>query len=139
MAALDAAPDRRANDDLARMIAAGAVAVLGQLVDDLVVGRPDEVCELNFADWLHAIQTHADGAAHDAVLTQRGVNDTLVAKLVEQALRHPKYAAHLPDIFAQDNDVRVRAHRYAQSVVDRLDHVHLGHAVGSWRGRGAYG
>src|SRR5258706_15900872 len=108
MATLDAAADWRADHDFAGVVTARAVAVLGQLVDDLIVGRPNEIGELNLADRLHAVEPHTDGTTDDAVRAERSVDDAFVTELFEQALRDAKHAAHLADIFAQHHDDAIR-------------------------------
>ena len=87
MAAADAAADGRADHELGGVLAARAVAELGQLVDDLVVGREDEVGELDLGHRHQAVERHADGAADDAALGERRVDDAVVAELFEQARR----------------------------------------------------
>ena len=58
--ALDAAADRHAHDDRRRVLAAGAIAELGQLVHDLIEGGIDVVAELDLRDRPQPVQGHPD-------------------------------------------------------------------------------
>ena len=107
--AADAAADGRADDQLRRVLAARAVAVLGELADDLVVRGEDEVGELDLGDGHEAVERHADGGADDAALGERRVDDAVVAELVAEPLRDAEDAADLADVLAQDDDARCRA------------------------------
>jgi hypothetical protein len=126
-ATADAPADGRANHELGRVLAAGAVAELGQLGDDLIVGGEDEVGELDFGDRNQAVEGHADRRPDDSAFGQGGVDDTVVAELVVKAGRHPEDPAHLADVLPHDEDARIAPHLQPEPVVDRLHHVHLRH------------
>jgi hypothetical protein len=137
VAAADAAADRRADDDRARVLAARAVPELGQLVHDLIEGREDEVAELDLRHRAQAVQGHADRGADDAGLGQRRVDHAIAAELLEEAAGGAEHAAELADVLAEHDGARVLAHLQAQRVVDRLDDVHDGHGgLRSSRGGG---
>ena len=125
--AADAAAHRGADDELGRILTARSIAVLGKLGDDLVVGRKDEVGELDLGNGHQAVERHADGRADDAALREGRVDDAVVAELVVKARRHAEDAAHLADVFAHDDDARIAPHLQPEPVVDRLHHVHLRH------------
>src|SRR3982751_3414347 len=110
VAALDAATDGRADDERRGVFAARAVAHLGQLVDDLIVGRVDEVGELDLGHRPHAVEGHSDGRADDAGFGQRRVDTALGAELLEEARGGPKYATETTDVLAQDQHAWVAAH-----------------------------
>ena len=76
------ADDHRAGEGVVR-----APAQLGQFIANLHHGRPDVVEELNFHHRLQPARGHADGAAHDAGLRQRGVVAARAAKVPLQAVR----------------------------------------------------
>src|SRR5690606_34094557 len=103
---------------------------------DLVVRRPDEVRELDLRDGDEAVHGHPHGRADDTALAQGRIDHARVAELVEQTRGHAEHAADLPDVFTQQDYALVPTHRNPQRVVDRLDHVHLGHGFrgGSLRG-----
>ena len=128
-AAADAAADGRAHDHLGRVLAARAPAELRQLADDLVVRRVDEVRELDLRDRHEAVERHADRGADDAALGERRVDDAVVAELVPEALGDAEDAADLAHVLAEHDDAIVAPHLVAEGVVDRLDHVHLGHVA----------
>ncbi len=112
---------------LGGVLAAGAVAVLGELGDDLVVGGEDEVAELDLGDGDEAVEGHADRRADDTAFGEGRVDDAVVAELVEEALGDAEDAADLADVLAEDDDAGVAAHLETERVVDGLDHVHLRH------------
>src|SRR5512142_3407888 len=98
VAATDPAAHRRANHHLGRMIATGAIAHLGQFIHDLIVGRPDEVGELDLRNGDEPIERHAYGATDDTALTQRRIDHTIFPEFIEQLLRDAEYATHLADV-----------------------------------------
>ena len=110
MPPLDAAPDRGPNHQRRRVLPARSVAHLGQLVHDLIVGRIDEVGELDLGDRPHAIERHTDGASDDPRLGQRRVDATLGAELLEEAGGGAKHAAEATDVFPEHDHPRVPSH-----------------------------
>src|SRR5262245_20242053 len=125
--AANAAADRGANHHLSCVFTARTVAVLRKLVDDLIVGRPNEVSELDLGDRHHAVQRHADRSAHDPALAERGVDHAFVAELVEEPRGDAEYAADFADVLPEHDHSLILTHRDAQRIVDRLNHVHLRH------------
>ena len=133
-AAGEIAADGHANHDRAGPLAVGAPAQDGELVVNLVHGRPDVIEELNFDDRLHAAHGVADGAADDVGLGQRRVEDALGAELGLQAggeledaalafdLGERLFAAGVGHVFAEDDDARVAAHLVVQAGVDEVGH-----------------
>src|SRR5437762_11127435 len=125
VAAANAAAYGRSNDHLRRILAARSVAVLRKLVHDLVVGRPNEIGELNFRYGHETVERHADRTTNDAPLTERSVDHTVFAELVEESLGDAEDASDFSDVFSENHDALVAPHFDAKRVVDRLDHVHL--------------
>src|SRR5580700_3261936 len=122
------AADGGSDDDLCRILAARSPAQLCELADDLVEGRIDEVRELNFRHGQQAVESHADGSPDDSALREGRVHDAIVAEFVPQSLSDSKDTSDTADILAKDNDAVIPAHLVAEGIVDRLDHVPLGHA-----------
>src|SRR3954464_2913816 len=127
VAAADTAADRRADHHLRAVIAPGAIAHLGQLVHDLVVRGPDEVGELDLWYRHQSVQGHAHGTADDAALAERRIDHAIFAELVKKLLRDAKDATYFADVLAEQHDAIIAAHLLTERVIDRLDHVHLGH------------
>src|SRR4051812_34769007 len=124
---LDPTADRRTDHELGGIFPTRSIAILGQLVHDLIVGRPNEVRELDFDHGHHAVQRHAHSATHDAVLAERRVDYAVFTELFTQAGGDAKYAAYLAHVFTQHDDALVASHRRAQGLVDGHHHVHLRH------------
>ena len=93
---------------------------LGDLRDDLVVGREDEPVELDLADRPVAAHGQADRGAEDAGLGERGVDDAVLAEVLLQAVGDPEDAAELADVLAHEHDLGVVLHGLAQAEVERL-------------------
>ncbi len=125
--ALDSAAGGHAYHHWRLVLAARAVAHLGQLVHDLVVGRVHVVGELDLGHRPQPVQRHPDGAAHDAVFRQRCVDATVRAEFFLQAHGGAKNAAKAAHVFAQHHDPAVPAHLDPKAVIHGLDDVHLGH------------
>ena len=84
-----------------------SVAYLCDFIDDLVIGREDVVCELNFSDRSKTIQAHAHSDGGNATFGQRRVEHSVFSKLGLQAVSYPKYSAEETDVFTENNDVWV--------------------------------
>ena len=104
-----------------------AIAELGQLVDDLIEGRKDEVGELDLRHRAQAVERHADRGADDAGLGQRRVDDALGSELVVQAGGGTEHPAELADVLAEHHHLGLARHLHTKRVVDGLDDVHGGH------------
>ena len=137
VAALDAAADRRADDQRRGIFAARPIAQLRQLVHDLVVRRVDEVRELNLGDGAQAVQRHADRGADDPRLGQRRVHAALGAEFLVKAGRRAKNSTETADVLAHDDDARIAPHLQSERVVHSLDDVHVGHGDPEFGGRAA--
>jgi hypothetical protein len=87
-----------------------SVAISGE-IHDLVETDADEVDERDLDDRMHAGHRRTGGDADEAGLGNRRVDDALRAELVGHADRGAEHAAELGDVFADDEDVRVLAHR----------------------------
>ena len=143
-AAVDAAAPGRADDEGDAPIALAAPAHLGGLGNELVDGGEDEVDELDLDDGAQAGEGGADGGAGEAGLGEGGVEDTLGAELVEQALGDAEDASGL-DVLAQQDDALVVAQGVAQAFAERLGQGHLAHGAApygaakrwSWRVAGS--
>ncbi len=116
----DAAAERDPDDDRHLDPALGAEVDLGDLADDLVVGRVDEAVELDLDDRPVAAHRHADRGADDAGLGQRAVDDAVLAEVLLQSVGDPEDAAELADVLTHDQDLRVVLHRLAQPHVEAL-------------------
>ena len=120
-AAVDAGPERRADHQRAAVGAVRAVADLGRLVDDLVVGRVDVVGELDLGDRAEAVHRRADGHPGDAQLGQRRVDDPVGAELLLEAVGGAEDAAVHADVLAEHDHARVALHLFVERLVDGLD------------------
>ena len=76
--------------------------------------------ELDFRHGFHALCRHANAEAGDHGFRQWCVNDTLVAKILLQALGSAKYATVGADVLAQQYHVRVVAQCPAQREIYRF-------------------
>jgi hypothetical protein len=104
---------------------AGAIAVLGSLVDDLVKGREDVVGELNLCNAPVAHGGITDGEAGNALLTQRRVEDAVRPELLPQVHAAAEHAAK-GHVLAEQHGVVVAAQGDAHAVVERAKVVHFG-------------
>ena len=116
----DAAAERDPDDHRHLDPALGAEVDLGDLADDLVVGRVDEAVELDLDDRAVAAHRHADRGADDAGLGERAVDDAVLAEVLLQAVGDPEDAAELADVLTHDQDLVVVLHRLAQPHVEAL-------------------
>src|SRR5690606_28758030 len=107
----DPSADGGADHHADRVLAPGPIPVLGELVHDLVVRRPDEVRELDLRDGDEAVHGHPHGRADDTALAQGRIDHARVAELVEQTRGHAEHAADLPDVFTQQDYALVPTHR----------------------------
>ena len=98
------------------------------MVLDLVEALERESRELDLADGLEAVERHPDGGADDRGLRERAVDDALGAEFTLQIVGHAEDAAVDADVLAQDEHVLVAVHLLEERLVQRLDHVQLGHA-----------
>ena len=79
-------------------------------VDELVEAARDEVRELHLGDGLHALDRGPDRGADDHVLGQRGVEDAIGSKLLDEAVGDLEGTAERPDVLAEAEDGLVAAH-----------------------------
>src|SRR5205807_9176617 len=100
VAALDAAADGSADDDRRRVLPAGPVAQLPQLVHDLIEGGIDEVAELHFGHGPQPVERHPDGGADDPAFRERRVDYSIGTELLVEAGGGAEHAAELPDVLA---------------------------------------
>mmetsp|Transcript_117771 Transcript_117771/g.329791 ORF Transcript_117771/g.329791 Transcript_117771/m.329791 type:complete len:551 (-) Transcript_117771:227-1879(-) len=112
---------RRPDDDVAGAPARVPVAVLGDLVDDLVEGGEDVVRELDLGDGGVARAGEAHGEARDGLLRHRRVHHALGAEPVAEAHGATEDAAEA-DVLAVEHGLGVLLQRHAQGVVDRVHH-----------------
>jgi hypothetical protein len=78
---------------------------LGDLADDLVVGRVDEPVELDLADRPVAADGQPDRGANDAGLGQWRVDDAVLAEVLLKPVGDPEDAAELADVLAPEDDL----------------------------------
>ena len=112
----------------------------GQFIPDLHHRRPDVVEKLNFHHRLQPPGGHADGAAHNAGLRQRGVIAARAAKLPLQAmgdfedsalafhLGQIAFMAAVGNVLTENHDARIAGHLILQADIDEIHH-RLGLAV----------
>src|SRR6187402_2595275 len=125
MATPDPSAHWRTNHHAGREFTATSVAILGQLIDHLLIGRPQEIRELDLWYWNHPVHGHAHRRPNDAIFGERSINHSIGTKLVIQARGHPKYTTDLAHVLAEQDHTPVRAHRDSERVIDGLHHVHL--------------
>ena len=113
------------------------VAHLGGVVEELVHADADKVDEHQLGDGAHAGGSSANGGAHECGLRQRGVQDALVAELLDEAAGGAEGSAPgvddaqmlatgaAGDFLAHDDDGRVAAHLLGQGFVDGLAGLYL--------------
>ena len=145
LAVIDRAPrqvaaNRHADDHRTGESVVRPPAQHGQLIADLHHRRPDVVEELNFHHRLQPADGHADGAAHNAGLRQRGVVAARAAKLPLQAvgdfedsalafhLGQIAFMAAVGNVLAENHDARIASHLILQAGIDEIHH-RLGLAV----------
>ena len=133
-AAIQVAADGHAQDHGARESAVRAPANGGQLIADLHHRGPDVIEELYFRNGFQTARRHADGAAHDGGFSQRSIEGAAGAELHLQPggdLEHSAFAFDVVEIFlaraighvlAEDQDVGIAPHLFAQSGVDQIHH-----------------
>ncbi len=91
---------------------------LRELGDDLVEGRENKPVELDFAHRPVAPEREPDRGTDDAGLGERGVEHSVLAEVLLQAVRDPEDAAELADVLAHDEHLGVLFHRLAQALVE---------------------
>jgi hypothetical protein len=122
---LDAADATRVRDPdhhRQRDPAAGAVAHLRHVADDLLECGVGERVELHLHHRAHAVHRHADGHPDDAGLGQRRVEAPVRAELGGQPVGDPEDTAERAHVLAEDDHGRVGGERVAERPVQRLRH-----------------
>src|SRR5438270_9706273 len=112
--AADAAAVTDAQGDGASLGAGAAIAQLGGLLGNGVHGGGDEVDKLDLRHRTHASKRGADGGADDDAFCERRVDDAVWAELFDKSLGGLEGATHHADVFADDEDVFVAAHFFAE-------------------------
>ncbi len=120
----DSARVRDADDDGQLDLAQRAGVHLGELRDDLVVGREDETVELDLHDRPVAAQGETDRGADDAGLRERRVHHPVGAEVLGQAVGHAEHPAEGADVLAHEHDLLVALQGLAHARVDRLGERH---------------
>lgn len=85
-------PDTSAghSDDHSSKIASGhslSVAELASFIDDLIKCREDIIGKLDLDDWLPPFRRRTNSGPDDALLRQRGIEDSLGSKLALKPTR----------------------------------------------------
>ena len=109
---------RHANDDRHVEQAAGHMEDGRRVVKDLIGGEQAEVDGHDFDNGPHAVHGGADARASKAGLGQGRIDDAHGTELIEHAFADSEAAAVTPDIFADEEDTLIIAHR----VAERLAH-----------------
>src|SRR5580765_7621889 len=125
----DAAAVRHADDHRDVKAALRAHPVARAMVLDLVEALEREARELDLADRLETVERHPDRGADDRRFRERAVDDALGAVRPLQIVGHPEDSAVHADVLTQDEHVGVALHLLEERLVERLDHVQLGHGV----------
>ena len=105
--AADAAGVRHPDHDRHADPAAGAVAELGDVADDLLEGGVGEGVELHLDHRSHAVHGQADRHADDAGLGERGVEAAVLAELGGEPVGDPEDTAERADVLPEDQDRRI--------------------------------
>ncbi len=95
-----------ADNDGSTRPAAGDVAYVRGLVDDLVERHQHEVAPHDFHDRLHTHQSCADGRTQNRALGDRRVENAVSAEVLLQASRGAEDAPGPTDILAIDDHLR---------------------------------
>ena len=103
-----------------RHLAAGHVAVLGQLVGDPVEADAREVGEHDLGDRAQPADRRPDRRADDRLLGDRRVHDPARPEALVQPLGHLERAARRADVLAEQEDAVVGLHGVAHRRDDRL-------------------
>jgi hypothetical protein len=98
---------------------------LRRVVDDLVVALTEEVGEHDFGDRPHADDRGAHTSADDRGFGQWGVPHPLGAVLGPELLGDAEVAAHLPDVFADQEHLGEPFHTEIEGVVQCLGEARL--------------
>src|SRR5680860_1326833 len=125
-----------ADDDRQLDLAAGAVAHLGNVRNDLLEGRVAEGIELHLDHGAHAIHGHADGRAHDSRFGEGRIADPGLPEFSVEAVRYSEHPAEGPHVFSEEHDGGVGDHRVANGGVERGCH---GEGFGGARCESRYG
>jgi hypothetical protein len=125
---------RGAHHERAGVPSAGTASVAGGVTPQLMKSLVDEAQKLDLTHRLETVQGHADRRSDDTGLCQRGVDDAIGAELLVEALSDPEYPAVDPDIFAQNNYIRVAGHLLSKGEIERLYHGELSHGRPPCRG-----
>src|SRR5208282_1317937 len=128
-AALDAPPVRSPDHYVRRILTSRAIPKLRELAHDLVEGGIDEVQELDLGDRLEPVKRHSDRGPNDPGLGERSIDDPVRPELLEESVRRAEHAPVHAHVLAEDEDVRVLAHRVVKSSIDGLNKVQLGHGL----------
>lgn len=102
------------------------VVGLGTRVDDLVNGLHGEVPGHELTDGLETSEGSTDTDTGETHLGDGGVDDSSLAKLVEQALGDLVGSVVLADFLAHDEDVVVSVHLLSECGVESISDGHLG-------------
>ncbi len=126
---LDPAAIRGPNDDMAGVLATGSVPELCELAHDLVERGIDEIEELDLGDGLEPIEGHADRSPDDPGLGERSIEDPVLTKLLQQTLGRAEHPTVHTDVLAEEENVRVVAHRLLKAAINGLDQRQFGHGL----------
>ena len=95
------------------------IAKLGSLIDDLIEGRVDVIGKLDLGDWFHTLRGRTNGESHNALFSQRGVEDSLRPELGLQVHRTTENSSK-GDIFTKQDDLLGSRQSRPQCGIDRL-------------------
>ena len=94
---------------------------------DLIERLHREAGELDFGNWLHAMNRHADRCSDDATLGEWRIHDPVASVTLEQPLGHAEHATIDADILPHDHHVFIGGHRFIKCQVECFNHRLLRH------------
>jgi len=106
-------------------LAAGHIAVLGQVVDNRIHADHTEVHLHDVDNGPPASHGRADAEAHNSVLCQGGINDPVGSILVVQVAGHAVSSAQDANILAHHDDLLIPGELLIQSKSDSLHICHI--------------
>jgi hypothetical protein len=77
---------RHSDDQPAQICPSGSFSIseLTGFIDDLIISRPDVICELNFRHWFHPLRGRPNRSTNNALLGDWCIENPVSAKLCLQ-------------------------------------------------------
>ena len=119
-----------------------AVVLFGEVVHDLVEAAGDEVAELHLHHRFAAGDAQAQADADDGAFAERGVTDTVGAKLLHETVGDLEDTAVVGNVLPHQHEVIVGEHAFAEAIGYGVDEAHFlrffgrgRRCGGGWRGK----